>query len=664
MRIGSVITNDNFIMKKFAKYVLVSVFAFAFLANQAYAITVSQLMAAGFTQSQAELVIALLGGSDDNSGSCYTHTVTLRVGSTGSQVMAMQKVVGATADGKFGPATKAAVMAWQSNNGLVADGIVGPNTGAAMSGNCDNGDDNEDNPSYESDDLDGSFGTIDDVDELSQYNNEEVGEGEDDVIILGFDVDASNDGDIRLSSIKVSFDPTGNTGSDNLDDYLSEVSIWMGDDKIGEADVEDFSVSSSDIHSRTISLDNAIVRADETENFYVAVSAMNNLDSGDISGDSWTVDVDNIRYVDGSGVVTTDSSTGDINAMNQAFDFTSFASAADLELKITTGDDDDINDAHVIDVDTSDDTDGVELFNFEFEAEGDSDITVDDLHVKFVTVGADLDGIANTVYLYADGDQIASENVPSTATTTSLILFDDLDFTINAGDTVDMVVKADINDLQGGTFDEGDTITVSFGESETDNSLFDAEDEEGENLADNDVTGSASSGTHVFYSAGIMVDLVSVDEERAQDDGATDDTATFTIKYNITAFDNDVYVGDTASATTVTSIPDATVSSNRVTYRVDHAGTATVAGLSAVIDFIEDGSKVTDSGVTNGVKIQEGETGEFTFTVTRTNSTANGVAALFRAAIKGISWATTDTATQNVYDFNLEDYRTDYIFID
>ncbi|HBA46161.1 hypothetical protein A2W67_00335 [Candidatus Nomurabacteria bacterium RIFCSPLOWO2_02_40_28] len=59
-------------------------------------------------------------------------TMTLRVGSTGDEVKCLQAIVGATADGKFGPLTKAAVMAWQSGHSLVADGVVGPLTRAAL----------------------------------------------------------------------------------------------------------------------------------------------------------------------------------------------------------------------------------------------------------------------------------------------------------------------------------------------------------------------------------------------------------------------------------------------------------------------------------------------------------------------------------------------------
>ncbi len=61
-------------------------------------------------------------------------TSTLRVGSKGDQVKCLQTTVGVTADGKFGPKTKAAVQAWQSNAGLVADGVFGAKSRAAFVG--------------------------------------------------------------------------------------------------------------------------------------------------------------------------------------------------------------------------------------------------------------------------------------------------------------------------------------------------------------------------------------------------------------------------------------------------------------------------------------------------------------------------------------------------
>jgi N-acetyl-anhydromuramyl-L-alanine amidase AmpD len=58
---------------------------------------------------------------------------TIRRGSSGPDVEAWQRVIGATADGIFGPGTEAKTKAWQAAHGLTADGIVGPASWAASS---------------------------------------------------------------------------------------------------------------------------------------------------------------------------------------------------------------------------------------------------------------------------------------------------------------------------------------------------------------------------------------------------------------------------------------------------------------------------------------------------------------------------------------------------
>src|ERR1035437_6815274 len=62
-------------------------------------------------------------------------TTTLKVGSKGAQVQCLQTALGLTADGSFGPKTKAAVVAFQKNAGLVADGIFGAKSRAQWMAN-------------------------------------------------------------------------------------------------------------------------------------------------------------------------------------------------------------------------------------------------------------------------------------------------------------------------------------------------------------------------------------------------------------------------------------------------------------------------------------------------------------------------------------------------
>ena len=56
----------------------------------------------------------------------------LQRGSSGSSVQALQRALGVTPTGNFGPITARAVRAFQSSHGLTVDGIVGPMTRAAL----------------------------------------------------------------------------------------------------------------------------------------------------------------------------------------------------------------------------------------------------------------------------------------------------------------------------------------------------------------------------------------------------------------------------------------------------------------------------------------------------------------------------------------------------
>ena len=69
-----------------------------------------------------------------SAGAAQVDDRLLRVGSRGAGVKSVQRALGITADGIFGPKTRAAVRAFQERNGLAADGIVGPKTRAVLFG--------------------------------------------------------------------------------------------------------------------------------------------------------------------------------------------------------------------------------------------------------------------------------------------------------------------------------------------------------------------------------------------------------------------------------------------------------------------------------------------------------------------------------------------------
>ena len=80
-------------------------------------------------------VAAIMGGAP--AGAVVPRTVEptramLRKGSSGPSVRQLQKLLGVTVDGDFGPATEKAVKTFQKRKHLVVDGLVGPATWKAL----------------------------------------------------------------------------------------------------------------------------------------------------------------------------------------------------------------------------------------------------------------------------------------------------------------------------------------------------------------------------------------------------------------------------------------------------------------------------------------------------------------------------------------------------
>lgn len=624
--------------------------SFASFAPAAKAMTANEI-AAQIAALQAQLA-ALSGGSSSASA---TFTMDLTIGSTGSEVTALQNwliskghSIPAGATGYFGAQTQSALAAWQAANGVSpAAGYFGPITRAkinAMGGGTTGG------STGGSTGLSGGAGSVDEYTLMSSINNEEVGEDEEDVEVFGMEIESDDGSDLEFTAVKLVFNE-GTAGSD-FEDYADEVSVWFDGEEVARVDADEFNDDND--WTKTVSLDDAILEADETGELIVAVSGASNLDTNDLN-DTWTLDIPQVRFRDADGATVSE----DPNLSTRTFSFVDFASAANAELKIAE-DEDDINDARTIEVDDTDDTDDVQVMSFTLEAEGDSDLTIKNWGVSVEVTGAsNTDDIITNLALWIDGEEVATADTVSSAGSSEFYNFDDVDFTIDAGDTVSAELRADFLSVAD-ALDEGDTITFTIGEEQTDvASVVDVEDESGEQLGDSDITGSVSAGAFDLRAAGIMVTFVSASEAVTTGNSANDDVGTFTIKYNVEAFGEDVYVSDDAAATTVSSIPDATLATDGVRYTIDLGGTATVpaAGLySDAVTFTTSGG----ASLTGGhALLQEGEDAEFTLTVSKTNS-AGSPAGLYRVLLRAIGWNTDNSSTYNVYDFDLEDYKTDY----
>lgn len=626
---------------------------------------------------------------------CSVGIVDLTVGSRGAAVTCLQQsliakkfVIPAGATGYFGAQTRAAVSAWQSAKGVApAVGYFGTlsraqwnaedsggtggststvpgcqpgalfssTTGQSCGGSstvpgCLPGyafspttgqscSDTSSTPNPNPVTLSGANGMINDVNMLSQFNNEEVGEGASSVKVLGFEVEASNDGDIKLNSLKLSFDPTGTSGSTRLEKYVRRVDIWQGDKKVGAAEVTDFNRGSGNVYSRTIVLnDSVIVKSRSNEQFYVTITAASSIDSADMAGDAWTLDVDSIRYTDGSGVTTTDTNTGDINAMNVPVNFVPFSTAANTKLRISLDQDSPAED--IVFVKGTSDTKNVTLLKGALKVEGKSDVTIDELPVTLIGSGvADVDSMTNSITLTLGGKTYTESVTTSAATAT--VTFDNLNFTIRAGQTVDFTLAANINKF-GGDFDEGDMLEARI--TSTNRDFIDAENENGDNLTTTEKQGVALGHTQELRTSGISVTFVSASTDISSGQSSDDDLASFKLRFTVKAIGDTVYVSSVAG-------------SGGFNFAVDRAGQTVSSGTSAVVTDNTD-SRMTSNG---NYQIDEGREETFELSVTAQLPDA-GTAGLYRAALTGIAWDTEDISVlDHTYISRLSSFKTSYI---
>ncbi|MDQ5954981.1 MAG: hypothetical protein QG583_909 [Patescibacteria group bacterium] len=662
-----------------------------------------------------------------SASAAYMHTGLLKMGQSSSQVMSLQQTLnsggflvsttGAGSPGMesmyFGAKTKAAVMAFQAAKGLTVDGVVGAQTGAALAAmtggtvaypagctsttgfstttgmSCSTGSTtlpagctagamyssttgmlcSGGTTTTPNGPLAGGAGSLDDVQSISSLSGEEVAEGDSDTKIAGWTFTADNGSDLAISTIRLSFDLTAGAGSDQFDDYADKVTVWQGSTEVGSADVADFS-ENSNVYSKTINLSGVTpIKADKDSDFFVTVDALNNIDSSDLGANTWTMTLESVRYEDATGVVSTETATGDIGGTT-AFSFESLATATGTELKVsdTTGSSGDaVNDGHVVEIDATTDTNDVPLLAFDLKATGDIQ-NIQDIPVKVVSTGTgQVTDIASSFSLWMDGemiDTVSSADLFETSVTENADLcdnndttcwahFDDVDFDMNDGDSAHFVVKADINDTSA-TLVNGDTLTVSM--TATDVDAIDAEDANGDSVVAGDLTGTATAETIAFYTAGINASLygtptavISHTGDIVGSGAGDDDQGTFEIIFDVTAFGSDIYLDGTS--------PTLTGAGALLDLNLTETGTHALTSAT-----ITSPSGATLTGTANAdarFKIAEGDTERFKVTAVLTVS-VDGFASI---AIGDIVYALTDVTGTTSYTFNLADFKTGDLYM-
>lgn len=600
-------------------------------------------------------------------GASVTFTRDLTLGSTGSDVTALQNwlmskghAIAAGATGYFGAQTQAALASYQASVSISpAAGYFGPITRAKVNAEAGagggtgdgDGDAGGDGDGDAAGDLKGGAGSVDSYTLMGSLNNEEVGEDEEDAEVAGLEIEVDESSDIRLTAVRLVFDEGSTATTGDFEDYASEVSLWLDGEEVARVDADEFNDNNS--WTSTISLDSdAIIRSGDTGELVVGISGVSNIDSTDLT-DTWTVDFRQVRFEDADGAtISEDPATG-----TRTFSFESFATASDLELKVRA-DDEDVNDARAIAISDTADTDNVDMLSFEIELEGNSNVTIDDLSVDFTSVGAGVGEIINDASLVVDGEVVghASTSIASTTDTTMTVTFDDLDWELDGGETYAVIVRVDVNDLDG-AFTAGDTLTADVNPDDTG---WRVDDEAGETVVAGDKTGSATSEAHSFYADGINFGKGEADTASIKDTNgntAGGERGVYTIKFDVTAFGDTIYIP--TGATTATSSVSA---ASGLAYAIENSSGEQVAlngvGLASTTTAVS--SSIASSG--GYYRVDQGTTESFTLTVELT-PLADG---FFRAQLYGVNYNVGTAAAADTLQKALPapDYETDFVNLD
>ncbi len=486
--------------------------------------------------------------------------VTVKAGSPSAYVMGLQSNLNncalanpaLVADGKYGAKTTAAVAAFQvANGGLTVDGQAGPKTQAALIAKCA-GSTTPTTPGSTT--LSGGAGDATITATSTDVKNS-LKEDESSVKVLGFQVEADGS-DINVSNVKVILQNDNYAvSSEKLSNYVDSVAVYMGSTKVGSEDASDFSRDSGspDTFTKTIALSNAVVKDGKKVKFYVAVSAVSNIDSDDLDAD-WNVLLDTVRYNDATGAILSDSPSLDHN-----FTFEDVSTDDSLAIKSSSSTPDATN--LIVDANATSDEYTVGAFKLDVD-DNSSDIMVTEIPVTVnfsnldtnnsgTVTGADdsssdtaAENVIDSLTVKVDGtDYDATLDSGSVSITdgsgeaTYIVDLSSDDVTINSGDTVDVKISATFRD-QDGNFNSGAVVSA----------YVNADDISAE--ADSELTNSQKTGafsgedqTLLVTGAGVSFSSGSFTAENVTD--SIDGTIKLTFK--VEAIGDDVVLADDGS---------------------------------------------------------------------------------------------------------------------
>ena len=544
-----------------------------------------------------------------------TFTTDLTVGSKGASVTALQNwliskgfTIAAGATGTFGAQTKAALAAYQASVGISpAAGYFGPVTRAKVNASSSTSTTTT-TTTTTTGPLSGGEGSIDNFKILGATNT--ALNAADSDTVYGFEFKA---GGSDLATNRVDFDvyKSAGTGSTRPWNIFSKAVLMKGSATVATVDAsnmnnwsEDGTMGATQQYRLRFDGLNDVTKQGNTADYYLVLYTANSISTSNAgTGTVFSVSLasQGLRAVDAKGIQQYTTSGTSYNTV-------SISGSSTGSLTVSTGADN--PQTTTVQGSSNTQTSGVTLTTFTLQAK-DTDLMVYTLPVTVATTSATASSLVRSLKLYQGSTLVDTESFASASSNT--ITFKNLDVKVAAGTTQTFSVKADISAIDGVTVPEGSSISASIPATG-----WDVTNTAGDQVTP---TGSVTGNVVTFRSIGLTVDSTPASETATKSvpGTGTQETGTFTITFNVTAFGQDVYVSSTTNGFTPLLV-------------LDQSGVATTTAAASITSTADR----TTTG-TNNYVIHSGQTKSVTVSYTKL-----GQAGYAYARLLTLKFGTTD----------------------
>lgn len=619
------------------------------------------------------------GGGSSASVCPYAWTRALSTGSTGADVMALQKflnadpatMIAATGVGSagmetdyYGGLTAAAVSNFQvkyRDTILTPLGLVNPTgyfgqssiakanelcAAAPVMDDDDMMDDDDDMMDDDDEDFELSGEASLDTFEVDDAADDDIEEGQEDAPIAEVTVEFT-DGDAEISRLDIQLLGSGQSDTATIRpwDAFETISLWVDGDKVAEMDADDEDdYLDEDLGTLRFSNLDIIGEEDEEVEITVAATVQTGLDSEELT--TWVFSAESMRFFDADGVATTEDGsvvTGD------SASFTIDVEGGDDELVVRTSSSD--PDATTLRVEDDSDSDWYTIFVFDLDTDDSvNDIELNSIPVSFTVGSGTVADFIDDVEIVIDGTTIDDYDWGSDGATRIATFDVDGDVVIDAGDRVEVEVMAKFNSIETGSADEGTTVRAAVTAANA-NAIQAEGADDLDNTSPDQLTGAAEGELHTLRTQGIDVSIDSTDAEVTVVDSADNDYATFEIVLDVTAFEQEVYIPINAASTTWKL--------------VDGNGADLLTSDTASTTVVITSSAEEGGSGDAFFEINEGQTETVTITVTYTPGSVTPQSARLQLLTLSFDETGTGTATDDSTWTALpaNDYRTSTVTI-